>query len=246
MNPTVKLLSYSVFSGELNQISIDRKCIINTINQFSYAIAEKDDEFKQALIHSDVLLPDGVGITTAVKFLKKEHIKKIAGADLHQHFLERLNSTGGRCFYLGASENTLSLIKANLKSEFPNVTVGSYSPPYKNIFSESDTDLMIRKVNAFRPDVLFVGMTAPKQEKWVYKNKDKLQAKIICAIGAVFDFYAGTVTRPSKFWQNMGLEWFIRMVKEPRRMYKRYLYYGPYFLGQIVRLKLNGSFLGKH
>nr|WP_067060028.1 WecB/TagA/CpsF family glycosyltransferase [Mucilaginibacter sp. L294] len=246
MNSTVRLLSYSVFSGELNQISINNKCVINTINQFSYAIAEKDAEFKKALISSDVLLPDGVGITAAVKFLKRENIKKIAGADLHMHFLERLNYTGGRCFYLGASESTLCLIKAKVKSEFPNVTVGSFSPPYKSSFSEADTNLMVNKVNAFGPDVLFVGMTAPKQEKWIYKNKDELQVNIICAIGAVFDFYAGTVTRPSKFWQNMGLEWFVRMVKEPRRMYKRYLYYGPYFLGQIVRLKLDGSFLGKH
>ncbi|MET3981434.1 N-acetylglucosaminyldiphosphoundecaprenol N-acetyl-beta-D-mannosaminyltransferase [Mucilaginibacter sp. UYP25] len=245
MNPTVELLSYSVFAGELNQIKFKGKCVINTINQFSYTIAEKDEEFKQALIHSDILLPDGVGITAAVKFLKREYIKKIAGADLHMHFLNQLNITGGKCFYLGASNVTLGLIKEKLKLEFPNIIVGSYSPPYKAEFSSIDTDLMINAVNAFRPDVLFVGMTAPKQEKWIFKNSAALQAQVICAIGAVFDFYAGTVTRPSKFWQNMGLEWFVRMIKEPRRMYKRYLYYGPYFLGQILRLKFNRSFLGK-
>lgn len=246
MNPTVELLSYSVFAGDLNQIKFKNKCVINTINQFSYSIAEKDAEFKQALIHSDILLPDGVGITAAVKFLKKEDIKKIAGADLHMHFLNQLNKTGGRCFYLGASEDTLGLIKEKLKLEFPNITVESYSPPYKNDFSSVDTELMINAVNAFKPDVLFVGMTAPKQEKWIFKNSASLQAHVICAIGAVFDFYAGTVTRPSKFWQKMGLEWFMRMVKEPRRMYKRYLYYGPYFLGQILKLKFKSSFLGKY
>ena len=244
-NSTVGLLSYSVFSGDLNQIKIKNRCVVNTINQFSYSIAEKDDEFKQALIHSDILLPDGVGITAAVRFLSRENIKKIAGADAHIHFLKQLNRSGGKCFYLGASDNTLNLIKEKLKLEFPDITVGGYSPPYKNNFSQTDTDLMVKAVNAFQPDVLFVGMTAPKQEKWIYKNKDRLQVQVICAIGAVFDFYAGTVVRPSEFWQNLGLEWFVRMVKEPRRMYKRYLYYGPYFLSQMLRLKINGSFLGK-
>ncbi len=94
---------------------------------------------------------------------------------------------------------------------------------------------MVNAVNDFQPDVLFVGMTAPKQEKWVYKHKDRLDAKIICAIGAVFDFYAGTVDRPQQFWINLGLEWFIRLYKEPKRMWKRYLYYGPVFVFHILK-----------
>lgn len=96
---------------------------------------------------------------------------------------------------------------------------------------------MIAAVNAFQPDVLFVGMTAPKQEKWSYKHKPQLDAKIICSIGAVFDFYAGTVARPSPFWIKMRLEWFIRLIKEPKRMWKRYLYYGPIFIKLILQQK---------
>jgi N-acetylglucosaminyldiphosphoundecaprenol N-acetyl-beta-D-mannosaminyltransferase len=73
-------------------------------------------------------------------------------------------------------------------------------------------------------------MTAPKQEKWVFEHKKKLNAKVICSIGAVFDFYAGTVKRPNKIWRNLGLEWLGRLLREPKRMWKRYLYYGPIFL----------------
>ena len=102
-----------------------------------------------------------------------------------------------------------------------------------------DNQQMITAVNAFMPDVLFVGMTAPKQEKWSFTNKAALDAKIICSIGAVFDFYAGTVVRPHPFWIKLRLEWFVRLLKEPKRMWKRYLYYGPVFIKFILKKKLN-------
>ncbi|HEX3383533.1 MAG TPA: WecB/TagA/CpsF family glycosyltransferase, partial [Mucilaginibacter sp.] len=198
----------------------------------------RDAEFKEALTGSDVLLPDGVGIVAAVKMLKGENLKKIAGADLHQHLLERLNKEGGRCFYLGSKPSTLDAIRKRLSVEYPNIKVGVYSPPYKARFDVEENTGMIDAVNAFGPDVLFVGMTAPKQEKWSYLHKDELKAKIICPIGAVFDFYAGTIKRPSKFWIRLGLEWFIRLIKEPKRMAKRYLFYGPVFIWELVRIKL--------
>ena len=97
---------------------------------------------------------------------------------------------------------------------------------------------MIQKVNQFEPDVLFVGMTAPKQEKWSYENKEALNTKVICSIGAVFDFYAGTVERPSKVWIDLGLEWLGRLQKEPKRMWKRYIYYGFIFLYYLLSTKL--------
>lgn len=101
---------------------------------------------------------------------------------------------------------------------------------------------MINAVNDFKPDVLFIGMTAPKQEKWSYGNKEFLDSKVICSIGAVFDFYAGTVERPNKLWVNLGLEWFIRLIREPRRMWKRYLYYGPIFIWLIFVKKIKTVF----
>jgi hypothetical protein len=97
---------------------------------------------------------------------------------------------------------------------------------------------MLAAVNAVSPDVLFIGMTAPKQEKWAFEHKGFLQAQTICSIGAVFDFYAGTVKRPSAFWISLRLEWLIRLIKEPRRMWKRYLYYGPVFIAYILQKKV--------
>jgi N-acetylglucosaminyldiphosphoundecaprenol N-acetyl-beta-D-mannosaminyltransferase len=235
--PSVFLQDYSVYNGNLSELVVTHKTLINTINQYSYCIAEQEIEFKKALQQSDILLPDGMAIVAAVKLLNRTKIKKIAGADIHQHLLEQLNKKGGSCFYLGSSEGTLEKIVARLAIDFPNVTVGTFSPPYKPEFSEADNLQMVEAANAFQPDVLFVGMTAPKQEKWSFQHKAKLDAKIICSIGAVFDFYAGSVERPSPFWIKLQLEWFIRLINEPKRMWKRYLYYGPVFIGYMIREK---------
>jgi N-acetylglucosaminyldiphosphoundecaprenol N-acetyl-beta-D-mannosaminyltransferase len=152
--------------------------------------------------------------------------------------LQELNQKGGSCFYLGSTENTLLKIAERISVEFPNIRFRTFSPPFKTEFSQADNDTMIEAIHDFKPDVLFVGMTAPKQEKWTYTHKEQLDTKIICTIGAVFDFYAGTVERPSPFWINLKLEWFIRMIKEPKRMWKRYLYYGPVFIKHILVQKI--------
>lgn len=238
--PSVPLINYSVYNGNLMDLTFANKTLINTINQYSFCIAEKDLAFKTALQGSDVLLPDGEAIVAAVRRLTGQKTKKIAGADIHLHLLQELNQKGGSCFYLGSSETTLLKIKERISIEFPNVRVGTFSPPYQSEFIHDKKSKKVQAVNAFQPDVLFIGMTAPKQEKWAYSHKDSLDAKIICSIGAVFDFYAGTVERPSQFWIDLRLEWFIRLLKEPKRMWKRYLYYGPVFVGLVLREKVRG------
>lgn len=239
--PNINVLGYPVFDGGLELLRTNNKLIVNTINQYSYCIAEEDLDFKKALISSDVLLADGVGIVAASKLLNNKKIKKIAGDDLHLFLLKKINAEKGSCFYMGSSMTTLDKIKQRISVEYPNITVGFYSPPYKSQFNEQENDEIINAVNAFSPDVLFVGMTAPKQEKWSSQFGSQLDANVICSIGAVFDFYAGTVNRPGKVWQNLGLEWLGRLLKEPKRMFKRYIYYGFVFLFRLFKFKINKS-----
>lgn len=231
--------SYLVYADPLDESLLDsKKIVFSTINQYSFCLAQKDDEFKAALQQSDILLPDGIAIVQSIKLLTGKKIKKIAGADLHDFLLSHYNAIGGSCFYLGSSQATLDKIKRRVLAEYPHLQVGVYSPPYKAEFSEEDSLNMIEAVNNFKPDVLFIGMTAPKQEKWANKYKDKLDVKKICSIGAVFDFFAGNVKRPGKFWIKMGMEWFFRLTNEPKRMWKRYLYYGPIFVFQLLKGKI--------
>lgn len=233
---TDKFLNYSIYSDDLKRISLDDKFVISTLNPYSFLVAEKDEKFKQALHESDILLPDGQGIVWAEKFLYGKTIKKIAGYDLFDYLIKQLNVNSGKCFFLGSTDSTLLKIKNKIKLEFPRIIVESYSPPFKDKFNEEDNSIMIEKINKFKPDVLFVGMTAPKQEKWVYENKERLSVPIIASIGAVFDFYAGNVKRPSQFWINLGLEWLIRFLQEPRRLFKRNMY-SIVFIFKILKAK---------
>ncbi|MHB8209250.1 WecB/TagA/CpsF family glycosyltransferase [Mucilaginibacter sp.] len=234
-------MGYNLFNGNLNSLNSSSKTVINTINQYSFCVAERDEDFKSSLKNSDVLLPDGIGIVVALKIVTGQDIKKISGADLHDNLLKKLNTNKGRCFYLGSNKNTLQKIKEHIKCEFPDITCETFSPSYKANFSDEENIEMINLVNTFNPDVLFIGMTAPKQEKWANEHKEAINAQIICSIGAVFDFYAGTVKRPSPFWINLGLEWFIRLCNEPKRMWKRYLYYGPIFAYMLLKEKLGAD-----
>ena len=226
-------MGYKVFHGSLENIELSKKKVVNTINPHSYVTAKKDAEFKLALQGSDVLIPDGSGIVLAAKIINGEKIIKIAGADLHQHLLGKLNMKGGSVFYMGASQETLDKIKARLFSDFPNINVGIYSPPFKKFFTHDDNLKIIEKINNFNPDVLFVGMTAPKQEKWLYLNKEKLNFKVACSIGAVFDFYAGNTKRAPQWMVDFGLEWLHRSLLS-WRLAKRNLISNPIFIKDML------------
>ncbi len=187
------------------------------------------------------MLHDGIRIEIDKRILTGNKIRTFSGYTLHQHLLERLNAEGGSCFYLGSSENILEKIKARVAVEYPSIRVKYYSPPFESSFSDVENSKIIDEINDFSPDVLFIGMTAPKQEKWATRFKEQVNARYICSVGAVFDFYAGTTKRPSKVWKDMGLEWLGRLVSEPARMWKRYLYYGPIFVYIIIKKKLIGA-----
>ena len=230
----MKLLGYTL-TPDYPQFPVKEKTIVNTINPHSYCVAKSDLEFKEALRQSDFLLPDGVGIVLAAKVLKGKKIEKIAGYDVFIHLMQQLNEKGGTSFFLGAAPETLEKIKERSARDFPNVKVHTYSPPDNTIFSGEESQQMWEAVNAVQPDALFVGMTAPKQEKWVHQYIEHLNANIICSIGAVFDFYAGTVKRPSQFWIKLGLEWLPRFLKEPRRLAERNLVSTPKFVWEVLR-----------
>lgn len=232
---TKKGIDYNIFTGTLNDLPLAGKTVISTINQYSFCIAEKDASFKRALLESEVLLPDGDGVVFAERLLTGKRIRKVSGTDVHLYLLSILNKEKGRCFYLGSLPTTLKKIGEKLKREYPHIETAFYSPPFQLNFTDEDNEKMINAINTFKPDVLFIGLTAPKQEKWANEHKNQIDANIICCIGAVFDFYAETVKRPGKLWIDMHLEWLGRFLSEPRRMWRRYFYYGPVYLFLIVK-----------
>ena len=233
---TVSLLKHS------SDLSIlpEGKLLINTINAHSYNTALKDAEFAEALLKGGALIPDGASMVLAFRWLRKESIERTAGWDLFEYEMERLNRKGGICYFLGSSKNTLKLIKEKAKTVYPNIRIETYSPPYKPEFTEEENQMMIDAINAVKPDLLWIGMTAPKQEKWAYTHLDALEVNgHIGTIGAVFDFFAGTVERAPVRWQEHGLEWLYRLIKEPRRMWRRYIIGNALFLWNITKEKFS-------
>lgn len=233
----MELLNYNI-TPFYPHLPVSKRTIINTINPHSYCVAKKDVVFRQALQESDILLPDGIGVVMAAKFLKNEKIPKIAGYDIFMFLMNELQKKGGKCFFLGASEKTLQLIRKRAASEFPKIKVYSFSPPFKTKFSNADNAEMCKRVNKVKPDVLFVGMTAPKQEKWVHENKLLLDVQTICSIGAVFDFYSGTIDRAPQFMVKFGLEWLHRSVMNPKKLGMRNLRSNPEFLIDVFKEKM--------
>jgi len=213
------------------------------LNPHSLEVAERDANFKSSLNDADFLVPDGVGMLIASKRLGGEIRERVTGHDIFAAVHDQLAATGGcRIFFLGSSPDVLEKITARFARDYPTLTLaGVYSPPYKPAFNDADNAAMIEAVNAARPDVLWVGMTAPKQEKWIAANIVKLDVGFVGAIGAVFDFYAGTIKRSSPVFQRLGLEWLPRLIQEPRRLWYRNLVSNPRFLLRVLAARLRGE-----
>lgn len=217
------------------------KLLINTINAFSYDNARKDVLFSEALQKGDVLIPDGISIVKACRFLnaKSQPKERIAGWDLFEYEMGKLNRVGGKVMFLGSSDAVLNLIRQRVAEKYPKIEVDTYSPPYKPVFSDEENEAMISAINHSNPDLLWIGMTAPKQEKWAYTHLDRLDVHChIGTIGAVFDFFAGTVKRAPERWQRAGLEWLYRLLSEPRRMWRRYFIGNAKFIYYIMVEKI--------
>lgn len=233
----VRVLEYDVYCGNIDSIDISTQTVVNTINAHSYCLAKYDSEFYKALISSDILLADGVGIVLAAEFLEKKQIPRITGSDIFNHYLSLLDECGGKCFFLGSTTDILYKITERMSKDYPSIYVETYSPPFKDVFDQTDQQNIIDAINKFSPDVLFVGMGAPKQEKWVYNNLTNIGVRVICSIGAVFDFYSAEKPRAPKLFRDYGLEWLHRSITEPGRLGRRNLISIPLFLKEIIVAK---------
>ena len=237
----VSFLGFDVYSDDVmacaNEIASEamsdqRDCrFFACLNPHSYVVAGDDLAFRQALESSDWLVPDGTGVVMAARWLGIPISSRVTGPDLFMAIMERLNQSKGSVFFLGASETTLAKIRERTIRDYPGVVLsGTYSPPFKAEFSAEDDAAMVAAVNAARPDMLWVAMTAPKQEKWLAAYRGDLEVGAAGAVGAAFDFFAGTVKRSPRFFRLIGLEWLPRLLQQPRRLWRRMCISAPVFL----------------
>jgi N-acetylglucosaminyldiphosphoundecaprenol N-acetyl-beta-D-mannosaminyltransferase len=213
------------------------------LNPHSIEIARRDAAFTAALHDADLAVPDGVGILIASRILGGHIRQRITGSDIFWGLNSLLNERGGcSVFFLGSTPETLAKIVERMARDYPRVRVaGVYSPPFREIFSPEENAAMVDAINSVKPDVLWAGMTAPKQEKWVRQHRDRLDVRFIGPVGAVFDFFIGRVQRSHPLFQRMGLEWLPRLLQEPRRLWRRNFVSNPSFLLRVIRARLARS-----
>ena len=209
-------------------------------NPHSLVEARSDPAFAVALREADMLLPDGSGILLAARLLGKPVAERVAGFEFFRALSEKAEREGGLSyFFLGSSPAVLGKIAARLARDYPSIRLaGMLSPPFRASFSIEEEDAMITAVNRSGADVLWVGMTAPKQEKWIHRHRDRLDVPFAGAVGAVFDFYAGSKKRAPEWVCRAGLEWLPRLVREPRRLWRRNFVSTPVFLSMVLQERL--------
>ncbi len=199
-------------------------------------VAQDDPEMLRALLGSTLTVPDGMPLVWAANLLGEKLDDRVYGPELMVRYSDRCAERGHRVWlYGGRDQGSLVQLALNLRRRHPGINiVGGYSPPFRPM-TEEEEDALVDQINDAHPDVLWVGIGVPKQEKWMARMRQRLDVPVMCAVGAAFDFHAGRISQAPSWMQQRGLEWIYRIAQEPRRLLPRYLYYNPRFLAAFAR-----------
>jgi N-acetylglucosaminyldiphosphoundecaprenol N-acetyl-beta-D-mannosaminyltransferase len=199
-------------------------------------VGRDDPEMRTALLGSTLTVPDGMPVVWAANWLGENLPDRVYGPELMRRYNNRCAEKGHRVWlYGGRDQGSLVQLALSMRRKHPGIrVVGGYSPPFRPL-TEEEEDEIVERINEAEPDVLWVGIGVPKQEKWMARMRDRLEVPVMCGVGAAFDFHAGRVSQAPDWMQERGLEWTYRIAQEPRRLLPRYLYYNPRFLAAIGR-----------
>lgn len=246
---SVRILGYPVFSSLPNDCVSEiieslseyhSRSWLVCLNPHSYVTAKKDSAFLNALLSAKWIIPDGVGVVIASWLLGCPIAGRVTGYDIFIGLSSELNRHHKSVFFLGSTPDVLRKIERRLRIDFPNLQIaGMFSPPFSDEFDTEIITQICGAINAAGPDVLWVGLTAPKQEKLIKEIFSRVDVNFAAGIGAVFDFYAGEVIRPGPLFQALGLEWLPRLIQQPRRLWRRTAVSAPLFFLDVVREMLS-------
>jgi N-acetylglucosaminyldiphosphoundecaprenol N-acetyl-beta-D-mannosaminyltransferase len=215
-------------------ISNGRNChFIAVTNIHGVVEGQHDGSFKKVLSSADLVVPDGMPLVWLGRLRGHRLQRRVYGPDLLMEFMHQTNEKTYRHFFFGGALGIPEELAAKLKAQFPALrVVGTYSPPFRSLTAEED-DSVIKMINDTAPDVLWVGLGCPKQERWMYEHRDRLKVPVVVGVGQAFDLHAGT-KQPAPAWmREHGFEWLFRLLQEPRRLWRRYLIYGTEFLWNV-------------
>lgn len=199
------------------QLKNNSKNFIVTANPEIVMLANEDPLYKEVILQANIIVADGVGIVWASKKLNKPLKERVAGVDLMMNLLNIANEKNLSCYFFGATEITNKNLVENIERNYPQLRVAGRHHGFANCEQELK---IIKEINENRPDFVFVATGAPKQEKWIRKNYNLFSKGIFMGVGGSFDVLSGQVNRASDFWIRFHLEWFHRILKDPRKIKK--------------------------
>jgi N-acetylglucosaminyldiphosphoundecaprenol N-acetyl-beta-D-mannosaminyltransferase len=194
--------------------------------------AHHQPSFKHVLNSADMVVPDGMPIVWLGRWYGYPLKRRVYGPELMQSFCQDTCSKY-RHFFYGGSPSVATLLARTLQEKYGISVVGSYSPPFRALSKEEDQEI-VALINAAKPDVLWIGLSTPKQERWMYEHRAALRVPVVIGVGAAFDFNSGRVRQAPRWMRESGLEWLFRLVQEPRRLWRRYLIYGTEFVLNVI------------
>lgn len=222
----------SIMAGWIESESHWPHHIVNT-GMHGIMEAHKDPAFKAILNSADILAPDGILAILTARFHGYRLRKDDTGPDLLWRFSEIANKNGFSYFLFGDTEHTLEKLSDKLHSAFPSLrVVGSTSPPFREWTTEED-EAMVASINQAQPDVLWVGLGMPKQERWIFEHRAALKVPVVVGVGASFKFISGTTPRAPRLIRNLGFEWMWRLAQEPRRVWRRVIIDAPQYVALV-------------
>lgn len=192
--------------------------------------AQQEPLAKLAMQQSGICAPDGVPLVWLLKLSGKKNVSRVFGPDLMLDVSKRMAEEGYSAFYYGGTQEAVTDLALQMERRFPGIrTAGTYSPPFRELTDTEETEV-VDMINGAQADIVWVGLGSPKQERWINRFRDRLDAPVIAAVGAAFDYNTNRLKRAPRWMQICGLEWLFRLLQEPRRLWRRYLRNNPLFI----------------
>lgn len=201
-------------------------------------LCQEDEELRKIHDQAGLVTPDGMPLVWISKWLRYHDVDRVYGPDLLLAMCERSLERGYRHFFFGGGDGVAPLLKNRLQARYPTLNVvGTYTPPFHRV-SEQEDESVTQRINTLCPDIVWIGLSTPKQEKWMAAHLGRIEAPVMIGVGAAFDIHAGVKKQAPHWMQRVGLEWLFRLVSEPRRLWYRYVILGPKFLLLLIRVAL--------
>jgi N-acetylglucosaminyldiphosphoundecaprenol N-acetyl-beta-D-mannosaminyltransferase len=230
LGQAIEHLNASIAAGDRQYVCV---CNVHSVME-----CQRSAEVRHVFNQAGLVTPDGMPLVWLLRQAGYRHVSRVYGPDLMLAVIEQSQRTGHRHYFYGGVPGVADELAVAMRRRFPGITIAGLSTPAFGPVRELCTEDVAERINRAQPDIVWVGMSSPKQDLWMSCMRARLRAPVLVGVGAAFDFHTGRVRQAPRWMMRSGLEWGFRLVQEPRRLWRRYLVDNPWFLFEVGRQKL--------